>query len=172
MYPSCKWLFGHISKDSLVSKFSYDIFRHRKSTSVRSLRTTTPPLSLCFDGGQLWGFSDGSVIENHPVNAGDVGSIPGPGRFPGEGNGTYFSILAWEIPRTEEPWCCKRVGHNLATKQQQQTLWNTQGWCVCERKGKLRYLWCLIRGCGYFLFLSSAKFRGGCGSMVLPVVNS
>ena len=36
---------------------------------------------------------------------------------------TYSSILAWEIPWTEEPggyipWGHKRVGHNLVTKQQ------------------------------------------------------
>ena len=33
------------------------------------------------------GFLGGSVVKNLPVNAGDVGSIPGLGRFPGEGNG-------------------------------------------------------------------------------------
>ena len=37
---------------------------------------------------------------------------------------THFSILAWEIPQTEEPgglqsMGLQRVGHNLATKQQQ-----------------------------------------------------
>ena len=37
---------------------------------------------------------------------------------------THSSILAWEIPWTEEPgglssWGSKRVGHNLVTKQQQ-----------------------------------------------------
>ena len=36
---------------------------------------------------------------------------------------THSICLAWEIPRTEElvgysPWGCKRFGHNLATKQQ------------------------------------------------------
>ena len=35
-------------------------------------------------------------------NVGDAGSIPSLGRSPGEGNGNPFSILAWEIPRTEE----------------------------------------------------------------------
>ena len=34
---------------------------------------------------------------------GDLGSIPGSGRSPGEGNGTHSSILAWRIPCTEEP---------------------------------------------------------------------
>ena len=39
---------------------------------------------------------------------------------------THSSILAWEIPWTEEPgglqsMRSQRVGHNLVTKQQQQT---------------------------------------------------
>ena len=37
---------------------------------------------------------------------------------------THSSILVWEIPWTEEPggrpWGQKRVGDNLATRQQQQ----------------------------------------------------
>ena len=38
---------------------------------------------------------------------------------------THSGILAWEIPRTEEPdglqlMGLQRVGHDLATKQQQQ----------------------------------------------------
>ena len=47
-------------------------------------------------------FPGGSVVKNPSANAGDEGSIPGSRRFPGEGNG-YSSILAWEIPWTEEP---------------------------------------------------------------------
>ena len=35
----------------------------------------------------LVGFPGGSVVENQPLNAGDMGSIPGSGRSPGEGNG-------------------------------------------------------------------------------------
>ena len=34
---------------------------------------------------------------------GHPGSIPGSGRCPGEGKATHSSILAWRIPRTEEP---------------------------------------------------------------------
>ena len=33
------------------------------------------------------GFPGSSVVKNPPVNAGDLGSIPGSGRFPGGGNG-------------------------------------------------------------------------------------
>ena len=51
------------------------------------------------------GFTGDSVIKNLPGNAGvarDAGSIPGSGRSSGERNGNHSSILAWEIPWTEE----------------------------------------------------------------------
>ena len=43
---------------------------------------------------------------------------------------THSSILAWEVPRTEEPgglqsMGSQRVGHDLATKQKQQGNFNT-----------------------------------------------
>ena len=46
------------------------------------------------------------LVKNPPANAGDVkvvGSIPGLGRSTEEGMATHFSILAWEIPWTEDP---------------------------------------------------------------------
>ena len=52
-------------------------------------------------------------------NVGDTRSIPGSGRSPGEGNATHLSILAWEIPRTEESGGLQsmalQVRHDLAT---------------------------------------------------------
>ena len=51
------------------------------------------------------GFPGGAVIKNPPSNAedtGDSGSIPGLGRFPGEGSATHSSILAWRILWTEK----------------------------------------------------------------------
>ena len=56
------------------------------------------------------GFS-GDSLKNPPANAGDTGSIPRLGRFPGEGNGYPPSILAWEIPWTEEPSSYSSWGH-------------------------------------------------------------
>jgi len=52
---------------------------------------------------------------------GDLGSIPESGRFPGEEMATLFSILAWEISRTEEPgglqsMGLQRVRHDFETK--------------------------------------------------------
>ena len=47
------------------------------------------------------------VAQQKPAcNAGDTkdsGSVPGLERSPGEGNDIHSSILAWEIPWTEEP---------------------------------------------------------------------
>ena len=36
----------------------------------------------------ILGFPGGSVLKNLPVNTGDMGSVPGLGRFPGGGNGS------------------------------------------------------------------------------------
>ena len=49
------------------------------------------------------GFPGGSEVKASAYNAGDLGSIPGPGRSPGEGKQTHSSILAWRIPWMEEP---------------------------------------------------------------------
>ena len=56
------------------------------------------------------GFPGGSEGKASACNAGDLGSIPGLGRSPGEGNETHSSILAWEIPRTEEPGRLQSTG--------------------------------------------------------------
>ena len=47
--------------------------------------------------------SGGSDGKESACNAGDLGSIPGSGRSPGEGNGNKLHIFAWRIPWTEEP---------------------------------------------------------------------
>ena len=45
----------------------------------------------------------GSDGKESACSAGDLGSISGLGRSPGEGNGNHSSILAWKIPWMEEP---------------------------------------------------------------------
>jgi len=61
-------------------------------------------------------FPGGSECNESTCNAGDLGSIPGSGRSPGERNGNPSSVLAWEIPGTEESvrlqsMESQRVGH-------------------------------------------------------------
>ena len=47
-------------------------------------------------------FPGGSDSNESACNAGDLGLIPGSGRSPGERSGNPSSVLAWEIPGTEE----------------------------------------------------------------------
>ena len=45
-------------------------------------------------------FPGGSAGKESTCNVEDLGSIPGLGRYPGEGNDTHSSILNWRIPWT------------------------------------------------------------------------
>ena len=56
------------------------------------------------------GFPGGSDGKEFVCNAGDPGLIPELGRSPREGNGNHSSILAWRIPRTEEPGGLQSMG--------------------------------------------------------------
>ena len=44
----------------------------------------------------LWGFPGGSVVKNLPDNGGNMGLIPGLGRFPGVGNGNPLQCSCLE----------------------------------------------------------------------------
>ena len=63
------------------------------------------------------GFPGGSIDKESTCNAGDMGSIPGLGRYPGEGNGNPFQYSCRENAWTEEPGGLlstglHRVGHD------------------------------------------------------------
>ena len=53
----------------------------------------------------MWkGFPGGSVVKNLPANAGDMASIPGLGRFPGERNGNPLQYSCLGNPMDREVW--------------------------------------------------------------------
>ena len=56
------------------------------------------------------GFPGGSVVRNPLANAGDAGFVPGSARPPEKEMATHSSILAWEIPWTEEPGRLQSAG--------------------------------------------------------------
>src|SRR5574339_502879 len=64
------------------------------------------------------GFPSGSELKVSACNAGDLGSIPGSGRSPGEGNGNPLQYSCLETPMDGGTWWAtvQGVGHNLATK--------------------------------------------------------
>ena len=66
------------------------------------------------------------MVKNVPANAGDVCSIPRLRTSPGEGNGNLTPLFLPGKSHGQRslacysPWGCKRVGHELATKQQKK----------------------------------------------------
>ena len=57
---------------------------------------------LEYPQGPIQSFPGGADGKAFACNAGDLGLIPGLGRF-SEGNGNHSSTLAWKIPWMEEP---------------------------------------------------------------------
>ena len=60
----------------------------------------------------------GSVVKNPPANAGDTGdmdSIPGSGRSPGEGNGNPLQYSCLENPMDKGAW--QGTVHGVAKSQ-------------------------------------------------------
>ena len=69
----------------------------------------------------MLGFPCSSVGKESACNAGDLDSIPGLGRSPGEGNGYPLQYSCLENPMDREAWQATvhgvaRVGHDLVTK--------------------------------------------------------
>ena len=61
----------------------------------------------------IYDFGDGSAVKNPPANAGDIPSIPGLGRSPGEGHGNPLQYSCLENPHGQRslagfyPWDLK-----------------------------------------------------------------
>ena len=76
------------------------------------------------------GIPGGSVIKNPPSNAGDMVRSLGREDPLEKGMATHFSILAWEIPSTEEPrglqsMCCKESDATKCAREQMCICTNT-----------------------------------------------
>ena len=76
-----------------------------------------------------WASQVVQVIKNLFADAGNIkdpGLIPGSGRFPEDGVATHSSILAWRIPRTEEPGGLQSMGLQSRTQLKQVVMaWHT-----------------------------------------------
>ena len=102
-----------------------------------------------------WSFLGSSDGKESACTAGDLGSIPGSGRSPREGNEwqIHSSILAWRIlwseePGTEESIGSQRAGHDWVTntfKRKQER--NLNQW-HSETKW-MQNSWSLIASCAF-----------------------
>ena len=73
------------------------------------------------------GFPDHSEGKESACNEGDLGSTPGSGRYPGEGNGNPLQYSCLENPMGRGSWQATvygvtRVEHNLAIKPPPTTI--------------------------------------------------
>ena len=72
-------------------------------------------------GRSFWDFPGRSDSKVSVYNAGGLGSIPGLGRFPGEGNGNPLQYSCLENPMDRGAWCrllsmgSQRVRHDWTT---------------------------------------------------------
>ena len=68
------------------------------------------------------------MVKNLPANAGDTGSIPGPGRSPGGGNGTPLQYSCQENPRDKGAWMVTvhGIAESDTTEATEYTYNNTQ----------------------------------------------
>ena len=97
-----------------------EYFHCPKTPLCSTYLSISPPLVLyfmfiftfhkTFKYFRAWGFPGGSVVKNPPTKAGDTGMILEWGRSLEEEMATHSSILAWEIPWTEEPGGLQSVG--------------------------------------------------------------
>ena len=71
--------------------------------------------SLCCHPLPLMGFPGGSDDKESACNAGDMGLIPGLGRFPGEGNGYPLQYPCLENPMDRGTWWA--IVHGIAKSQ-------------------------------------------------------
>ena len=72
----------------------------------------------------LTGFPGSSADKESAYSAGNLGLIPGSGRFPGEGNGNPLQYSCLENPMDRGAWQATvhevgRFGHNIVTKPAQ-----------------------------------------------------
>ena len=83
------------------------------------------------------GFSGGSDGKDSACNAGNLGSIPGSGRSPGEGNGNplQYSCLensmdggAWQAPIPGVTFCFHTWRTEVSHVVELKPSWESQGW--------------------------------------------
>ena len=102
-----------------LSEFWTDMCSRWLSPCDDSKRLCSLMIYCCISEIDILGFPGGSDDKASVCNAGDLGSIPGLGRSPGQGNGSPLQYSCPKIPWTAEPgrllsMGSQRVGHDWA----------------------------------------------------------
>ena len=90
------------------------------SKPLHPVKTSVTTYSSCSVQASILGFPGGSVVKNLLGNAGDVGSIPGSGISPEEGNGNPLQYSGLENSMNGGAWWATVLGitkqHNFEAK--------------------------------------------------------
>ena len=92
---------------------------YHKRVEVIPVVTMWAPLYLAWHFHMVYfqqmNFSGGSAVKNPPASAGDAGSIPGPGRSPGKGNGNPLQYSCLGNPMDRGAW--QAIVHGIAKSE-------------------------------------------------------
>ena len=147
MHPAC----DNVSSFYRVTistwpNFTQDVHRH---WTMQHLHLQTSLGQFGRTSSRNKGFPGSSGVKNPTANAGNTGNlglIPGSGRSPGGGNAPHSSILAWEIPWTEEPGRLQsmqspRVTHDWLTEHNKKMKKHTHFWESPNDFGRMDVKW-------------------------------
>ena len=91
--------------------------RQKINIETQTLNDTTDQIDLIAIYRTFWGFPGGSDSKESACNVGDLGSVPGSGRFPGEGTDNPLQYSCLENPMNREAW--RATVHGIAKSQTQ-----------------------------------------------------
>ena len=132
------------------------------------------------------GFPGGSVGKESTCNTGDLGLIPGLGRFLGGGHGNPLQFLSWRIPMDRGAW--RAAVHGVANSQtwlsdyahstdqilsnqymsirQNSSLWlysglqHTSFKITCKKESKVNFRW-VLKGYSTLTWLNEPDSTSG-----------
>ena len=89
----------------LIAKFRLKLKRVGKTTLPFRYDLNQVPCDYTVEVRNLFkGFPSGTEVKASACNVGDLGSIPGSGRSPGEGNGNPLQNFCLEDPMDKGAW--------------------------------------------------------------------
>ena len=111
--PHCRQILYQLSHKGSPRILEWVVYPFSRGSSLPRNWTRVS----CISGGFFtnWGFPGGSEVKVSACNAGDLGSVPGLGRFPGEGNGNLLQYSCLENHMDGGAWWA--TVHGVAKSQ-------------------------------------------------------
>ena len=119
----------HEQQKQHSNKFNKD-FGNSYTKKKKNLKLKKKDASLGMRRKKIYGplCPGGSVIKNQTASPGDMGSIPGSGRFPGRGNGNSLQYSCLGNSMGRGAW----LGYSPWSLKELHTAEGLNTWNVCE----------------------------------------